>query len=251
MFRQVQLWYQSPAMDLEQLQVRVRVVARALGRSGLVSAWGHCSARLDAKRFLVSASRPMGLLKVGEGGTVVRVDAPLPTGVPGEVRIHQQIYRRRPEVGGVCRVYPPTVVALSSQRIVPHPRHGAGAYVAGTAFWDDTRLVHDDALAARLAEQLGEASTLVLRGGGAVTCATSLENALVLAYCLEDAARVEATVRGTLVDEEEELLRLSDEEVVARRVTTDGIFERLWELLTDGDPEAGSLRVADLFPPGR
>ena len=88
-------------IDLPLLQRRVRVVARALGRHGLTQAWGHCSTRLDDRHFLVCAAKPMGIIKPGEDGTIVAVDAPLPSGVLGEVRIHQQIYARRADVGGV------------------------------------------------------------------------------------------------------------------------------------------------------
>ncbi len=110
-------------MDLESLQVSVRVVARALGRHGLAGPLGHCSARLDSKRFLLCAPRAPGSIQPGEPGMVVRVDTPLPTGVLDEVRLHQQVYARRADVGGVCRVFPPTTVALSTQRLIPHPRH--------------------------------------------------------------------------------------------------------------------------------
>src|SRR5262245_34704468 len=83
---------------LAVLNERVRVVARALARQGLVQAWGHCSARIDERRFLVCAARPLGTLRPGQAGTVVAIDEPLPAGVLGEVRIHQQIYARRPAV---------------------------------------------------------------------------------------------------------------------------------------------------------
>lgn len=86
--------------DLVRVERRVRVAARALARHGLVQAWGHCSARIDEHSFLVCASKAMGRIGVGEPGTVVPINAPLPPGVLGEVRIHQQIYKRRPEVGG-------------------------------------------------------------------------------------------------------------------------------------------------------
>jgi HCOMODA/2-hydroxy-3-carboxy-muconic semialdehyde decarboxylase len=233
--------------DLAQLQIRVRVVARALGRHRLATAWGHCSARVGDEHFLVCAPRPMGVIKPGEDGTVVAIREPLPAGVLGEVRIHQQVYRRRPEVGGVCRFFAPTAVALSTQRIVAHPRHGVGAYVAGTAFWDDVRLLRDDALAAQLAAHMGDAGALILRGNGAVTAGATIETALALAYCLEEAAQVELIVRNTAADPEEELVRFDLDEVSARQVTSGAIFERLWDFLTDGDPEAAPLSARELF----
>ena len=81
----------------------VRITA-ALGRAGLVHAYGHCSARIDATSFLVAPSRPLGLVRPGERCTVVPLDGDLPEGVLPEVRIHREIYRRRPDVGGVAAV---------------------------------------------------------------------------------------------------------------------------------------------------
>src|SRR4051794_24150710 len=97
---------------IEALEIRVRKAARAMGRHGLAHAYGHVSARIDANEFLVCASRPMGCIAPGERGTRVPVEGPLPDGVLGEVRIHQQIYRLRPDVGGICRVQPPKLMAL-------------------------------------------------------------------------------------------------------------------------------------------
>ena len=79
----------------QNMERQVRLAARALARGALVHAYGHCSARRDAARFIVCAAKPMGIIAAGEAGTVVPVDGPLPQGVLGEVRIHQAIYRRR------------------------------------------------------------------------------------------------------------------------------------------------------------
>ena len=54
---------------MEQQQIVVRKMARALARAGLVTAFGHCSVRLDEKSFLVCAPKPMGIIKPGESGT--------------------------------------------------------------------------------------------------------------------------------------------------------------------------------------
>ena len=90
----------------DERQRIVRIAARSLARASLVHAYGHCSLRLDARYFLVCAAKPMGLINPGDPGTVVPVDGELPQGVLGEVRIHQQIYKNRPEVGGVVRSMP-------------------------------------------------------------------------------------------------------------------------------------------------
>lgn len=211
------------------LDEQVRRAARALASAGLVHAFGHCSARIDATRFLVCAPLPMGRIS-DEPGDVVPLDGPLPDGVLGEVRIHREIYRRRPEVGGICRIMPPAVMALSVAGVVPAPRHGIGAYFRRIPLWNDPRLLRDDAAAAGLAEMLGDAPALVMRGNGAVVVGESLPQAVTLTWFLEDAARVEHSVRamGLGVD----AARLSPEEIEARQIWSGGVVERMWRHLT-------------------
>ncbi|MCW0209516.1 MAG: class II aldolase/adducin family protein [Achromobacter sp.] len=223
----------------------VRAAARALARANLVHAYGHCSARLDAGHFLVCAARPMGLIEPGEAGTVVPVHGELPEGVLGEVRIHQHIYRLRPDVGGVVRSMPPTVMTLSSARVTPRPRHGMGSYFSpAVPLWDDPQLVRSDAQARGVAETLGAARAVAMRGNGAVVAAESLMHAVVLTWYLEDAARIEWQLRSAGLAEGAPTL--APEEAAARAVGTGRIYERMWEYLIAGDPEAA---LADLSQP--
>ena len=208
----------------------VRQAARALGRAGLVHAYGHCSARIDDASFLVCAPMPMGMIDE-EPGTVVPVSGPLPEGVLGEVRAHQAIYARRPEVRGICRIMPPALMALSTQGLVPAPRHGIGAYFhPGPAYWDDPRLLRDDESAAKLGDALGTHNAIVMRGNGAIVVADSLEKAVVLSWFLEDAARVERDIRQ--MARGDEIRGLGADEIVARQVFAGGVVERMWRWLT-------------------
>jgi HCOMODA/2-hydroxy-3-carboxy-muconic semialdehyde decarboxylase len=218
----------------EAQQRRVRIAARALGHARLAHAYGHCSLRLDDGHFLVCAPRPMALVAPGEPGCVVPVDGPLPEGVLGEVRIHQQIYRRRPDVGGIARFQSPRLMTLSTLDLSPSPRHGFGAYFAPSVpLWSDPRLLRNDSSAQALATQLGTSSAIVMRGNGAVTVARTLENAVVLAWYLEDAARVELEVRACGLAGQV----LSADEARDRAITDGRLFERMWDYLSAGDPE--------------
>lgn len=218
------------------LQRDLRVSARTLARHGLVHAYGHVSVRLDAERFLVCAARPMSLIGVGEEGTVVPVAGALPEGVLGEVRIHQQIYARRPDVQALARTMPPALMALGTARRTPRARHGFGTYFGtGAALWDEPQLLRDDAAAAALAETLGQGAAIVMRGNGTVVAANSLMKAVVLTWYLEDAARLELAVLGAGLEHESAIL---DDAERTRRATSAGlIFERMWDYLTAGDPE--------------
>jgi HCOMODA/2-hydroxy-3-carboxy-muconic semialdehyde decarboxylase len=220
----------------DRSQEQVQIAARALARAGLVRAYGHCSLRLDADRFLVCAAKPMGLILRNDLGTVVPIDGPLPDGVLGEVRIHQAIYRLRPDVGGIARTTPDNLMTLSTARCTPLPRHGMGAYFAPSVpLWDNTGLVRTDELALSVARAVGQGNAIVLRGNGAVVAAVSLQEAVVLSYYLEDAARVELQLRmaGMIADAPP----MTEEQAAQRAVRSGGIIGRMWDYLTADDSE--------------
>lgn len=217
-------------------QRRLRIAARALGRHGLAHAYGHCSVRLDADHFLVCAARPMGLIAAGEPGLIVPVSGPLPPGVLGEVRLHQQLYQRRPEARAVARSMPPALMALGTARRTPRPRHGMGSYFgAGAALWDDPQLIRDDSLAGAAIDAMANHNALVMRGNGVVVVADSLPKVVCLTWFLEDAARLELAVLGAGLGNDSVVLTSAETE--RRATTTGGIFERMWEYLIHGDPE--------------
>lgn len=218
----------------EDDQRQLRRAARALGRHGLAHAYGHCSRRLDAQHFLVCAPRPLGLIQPGEAGTVVPIDGPLPPGVLGEVRIHREIYRQRPDVGGIVRGMPPRAMSLSVMGRTPRIVHGMSSYFSPRIpLWDDPQLIRSDEQAVSLAAQLGSAAAILMRGNGAVVAGPTLEEAVVLTWYLEDAARIELDCSAS----GQEPVLLSEEEAT-RRATREGrIFERMWDYLTAGDAE--------------
>ena len=221
---------------IEATEIRVRKAARALARHDLGHAFGHVSARLDDERFLVCAAKPMGLIRPGDPGTVVPVEGSLPAGVLGEVRCHQQIYRRRRDVNGICRTFLRETMTLSTFRRVPRARHGFGTYFApGPALWDDPALLRSDEAAARLAKCLGDSRALVMRGNGAILTGATVEESIVMAFFLEEAARTELAVMA--VGGNARSVEIPLDEARARAVSTGRIFERMWDYLTDGDPE--------------
>lgn len=222
-----------PAAGASQQQL-VRQAARALARANLVHAYGHCSARLDDRHFLVCAAKPMGLIRDDDEGVVVGIDGELPEGVLGEVRIHQEIYRRRPHVGGVVRSMPRDVMTLSAGGITPAARHGMGAYFSPSVpLWDDVQLIRSRQQAQGVAQAMGEAPAVVMRGNGAVVAAETLEKAVALTWYLEDAARIELHLRCAGLASNDGIL---SHQAAQQRATSAGrIFERMWEHLIAGD----------------
>lgn len=221
--------------DDERRQREVRMLARACDRAGLTTAYGHCSVRIDAQRFLVCAARPMGLITAQDTGTVVPLDGPLPDGVLGEVRMHREIYRLRPDVNAVVRFIAPNVTALAALGGTPRPRHGFGAYFAPQVpVWPDPALIRNDAAAEGVARTMGAAPGVIVSVNGAVVGGADAAQALTLAIFLEDAARVEllALQAGSA-----EHGGLTAEQCAARATWAGRVAERQWEYWTEGDPE--------------
>jgi HCOMODA/2-hydroxy-3-carboxy-muconic semialdehyde decarboxylase len=214
----------------------VRIAARAVARGGLAHAYGHCSARIDAGRFLVCPPKPMGLVQPGDACAVVPLDGPLPDGVLGEVRIHREIYRLRPDVGGIVRSMPPKAMSLAAMGVVPKPRHGFGSYFyPSAALWNDPQLLRTDQQAQALADTLGQGRGILMRGNGVVTAGSSLEEAVVLTWYLEDAARIELDVLASGCAESAPVF--TEAEAKARATWDGRIRERMWDYLTAGDIE--------------
>ncbi|MDO5604136.1 MAG: class II aldolase/adducin family protein [Paracoccus sp. (in: a-proteobacteria)] len=201
-------------------------------------AYGHCSARIDEDHFLVAPSVPLAQVAVGAPCTVVPVHGPLPAGVLGEVRLHQRLYALRPKTGGVIRFMGPQVMALAALGRVPAIRHGFGTYFApAPGFWNDPQLIRDDEKARGAISAMGLGRGLLMRGNGAVVAGDSPQEALCLAFYLEDACRIELAALASGLAETAPVI---DPDAAAERATRSGrIFERMWDHLTWGDPEGG------------
>jgi HCOMODA/2-hydroxy-3-carboxy-muconic semialdehyde decarboxylase len=220
---------------------QLRIAARALARAGLVHAYGHCSLQLDAGQFIVSPPKALGLVAPADPPVMVPTQGPLPADALPEVIVHQHIYRQRRDARAVVRFQSPCVMALSTLALTPRARHGFGAYFAPCPpLHNDPRLVREEARAAALVAQLGSARAIVMRGNGAVTVGASIEEAVVMAWYLEDAARVELAVLGTA----REGLELTPTEARDRAITSGRLIERMWDWMAANDPEYPSSQVS-------
>lgn len=206
-------------------------------RHGLAHAYGHVSVRIDGAHFLVSPARPLGTVTAEEPGVVVPLDGDLPAGALPEVRIHREIYRNRPSVGGVVRVQPPALMALSALGETPRALHGLGTYFAPRPpLWPGVALVRDDEQARQVAAMMGSGAAIILSGNGCVVAGDTLEEAASLTFFLEDAARLELAVlpaRGAGLMPRE----YTDEEVRHRAVRAGALIERMWHYLCFEDEE--------------
>ena len=142
----------------------------------------------------------MGLIAPHEPGTVVPLEGALPEGVMGEVRMHREVYRLRPDIEAIVRFISPNVTALAALGRTPRPRHGFGCYFAPEVpKWKDPALIRNDAAAEAVARTMGKAAAIVVSVNGAVVGGADAAQALALAVFLSSATN-EAGSRSAPVD---------------------------------------------------
>ena len=210
------------------LEEEIAAAGRALARAGLVDAFGHVSARAGGGA-LMTPPQPLGDLADDAPLAALPLDHDaIPAGVPKEAWIHWSIYRSRPDVGAICRAQPRSVLAAAAAGIELQPLHGQGALVgAPVPTFDDARLIRSRERGEALAEALGEASALVLRGNGAVTVGSGPGIAAARMFALEASATLNVQVATTGMTPRP----LSADELAAWDEVAVEILGRLWDYL--------------------
>jgi ribulose-5-phosphate 4-epimerase/fuculose-1-phosphate aldolase len=207
----------------------VVAAARALAGAGLVDAFGHVSAR-EGDVALITPAVPMAAVR--DAGELIELPLgdldELPAGAPKEAWIHWAIYRRRPEVGAICRGQPasPQAVAAVADELPAVLGQGAIAG-APVPIYRDSRLVRDRGRALELAATLGEAPSLIMRGNGALATASTPGRAMARLYLLERSA--ETWLRAAAIGDPRPL---SADEVAAWQGAGEELLERLWEYVS-------------------
>ncbi len=165
----------------------VAEAARIISGAGLVEGFGHVSAR-DGDGFLITATLPLGAATADQ---VHRVDAAGKAtegaeNVPLEAPMHAAIYAARSDVNAICRTHSPAAVRAGVLGEVPPLTHGLGGLAGDVKLSGRTDLVTDQAAGEEIAEDLGNANCLLIRGNGSIATGQSLAEAVVRARYLEE-----------------------------------------------------------------
>lgn len=165
----------------------VAQAARIVSAAGLLEAFGHVSAR-DGDGFMITATRPLGAAGEGDIHRADRAGATPAdaTDVPLETPMHAAVYAAREDVNAICRTHSPAAVRAGARGQVPPLVHGLGGLAGEVAISGRTDLVTDPEAGGEIAEDLGSADCLLIRGNGAIATGRSLADAVVRARYLEE-----------------------------------------------------------------
>jgi L-ribulose-5-phosphate 4-epimerase len=215
-------------IEPEQKQILVDAI-RMLEQAGIIDFNGHVSLRAGAGQFMInaaSASRSAltvaDIVTVDFEGRLIEGDA----APPMEFHIHAEIYRRRPEVRAVAHTHPKwsTVLNIARQKIRPVIMQAA--VLGEIKAFSKIASINNQALAAEMADALGDARVITLQSHGAVAVGETLMEAFVHAVYLEENAE-----RQYLASQLSEPMALTPEDiaVIGKNLRKPHLFQKLWD----------------------
>jgi HCOMODA/2-hydroxy-3-carboxy-muconic semialdehyde decarboxylase len=222
-----------PTDEEAGLREEVAEAAHVLARLGLVTAFGHVSARVDGAMLITPAADLAG---VTEGGLLrVPLEADrLPPGAPAEAWAHLAVYRQRPEADAVARAQPPSAFAAAAAAGADgaiRPLYGQAAWLGERVpVHDDARLLRSPVLADAAAASLPDGEALLLRGNGALTLGATPGLAVARMWLLSVACQafLDARAAGAAG---EAVTPLRPAEVESWRAVAPELLPRLWQHL--------------------
>jgi HCOMODA/2-hydroxy-3-carboxy-muconic semialdehyde decarboxylase len=223
--------------DEAGLRDEVAEAAHVLARLGLVTAFGHVSARVGGAMLITPAADLAGVSADGLLRVPVEVDR-LPAGAPAEAWAHLAVYRQRPDADAVARAQPPSAFAAAAVAAATgaiRPLHGQAAWLGERVpVHDDARLLRSPALAAAAAASLPDGEALLLRGNGALTLGATPGLAVARMWLLSVACQafLDARAAGASGDAAVEgVTPLRPAEVESWRAVAPELLPRLWQQL--------------------
>jgi ribulose-5-phosphate 4-epimerase/fuculose-1-phosphate aldolase len=211
--------------------------ARTLSRLGLVTAYGHVSAR-SGTAMLITPAADLATVTEPAIRTVPLDAAALPAGAPAETWVHLAIYRARPDAGSIARAQPPSAFAAAATAATAAAASAAAASALpplyGQAAWlGESIPVHDSAfllrsaeLAERAAASIPAGEALLLRGNGALTLGPTPGVAVARMWLLSAACDASLTAQAA-----GHVTPLTSAEIASWRAVADELLPRLWQHL--------------------
>jgi HCOMODA/2-hydroxy-3-carboxy-muconic semialdehyde decarboxylase len=202
--------------------------AHVLSRLGLVTAYGHVSARTGAS-MLITPAADLGTVAEAAVVELPLVASSLPPAAPAEAWVHLALYRARPDAGSIARAQPASAFAAAATTTSLAPLHGQAAWLGESVpVHDSAHLLRSAELAERAARTLPTGEALLLRGNGALTLGATPGVAVARMWLLAAACETFVATRAT-----GRVKPLTVEEIASWRAVADELLPRLWQHLRE------------------
>ena len=233
-------------MVIPGLRDEVAEAANVMARLGLVTAYGHVSARAGASMLITPAADLACVTGSGVIEVPLEADGTLPAGAPAEAWAHLALYRARPDATAIARAQPASAFAVAAAVSVLVPLHGQAAWLGESVpVHDDAALLRSPDLADRAARSLPDGEALLLRGNGALTLGAGPGApglAVARMWLLAAACDVYLAALAASVDP---VTPLSAGEIASWRAVSGELLPRLWQHLrrrAGAGPDPGEVQ---------
>jgi ribulose-5-phosphate 4-epimerase/fuculose-1-phosphate aldolase len=223
-------------MELAQLKTDVALANRIAHAAGLVTGFGHISARIpDQPDTFLFPTRASPALADASRLLVLDLDGNQRegNGEPNtEFWIHARIYAARPDVQAVAHVHSSACVVLGQigHALLPIHNHG-GMFADGVPLFERVGLIRSRELGDQVAATLGDHRAMFLRGHGANVAESDVRRATIVACFLEEAADLQLRALSAAGGRLDALRVFTPEETerLSEQLDASGPMNRAWE----------------------
>jgi HCOMODA/2-hydroxy-3-carboxy-muconic semialdehyde decarboxylase len=213
--------------DTSPQRAEIADAAHVLASLGLVTAYGHVSARVGATMIITPAADLGTVTEPGLVEVPLDLRAALPPGAPAEAWAHLALYRARPGAHAIARAQPPSAFAAAATGAKLVPLHGQAAWLgASVPVHDSAHLLRTAQRADLAAAALPAGEALLLRGNGALTLGVTPGIAVARMWLLAAACDTWLAARAAA-----SVTPLTADEVESWRAVADELLPRLWQHL--------------------
>jgi ribulose-5-phosphate 4-epimerase/fuculose-1-phosphate aldolase len=181
--------------SVDEIKDAIVMACRIMDHFHMVQGFGHVSSRLPGtNNIIVTPKKPIGLVTRDElilmdlnGNKLQAEGTPL-----GEIAMHLGIYRKRPDIGAICRFHSEMLSVFGTLKRSVRPVHVLG-YVLGpeVKVLDHPDNRHTSAMTDEMGSIIKDNYGVIFRGNGAATFGTNVVDACVRALLLDESACIQ------------------------------------------------------------
>ncbi len=208
---------------------------------GFVDGFGHISARTQDPNVVLMTPHDLGKVSHPEDFVLCDLEGKqfgTDVKLPGELPIHLEIFKSRPDVGAVAHFHThnATSFSMSEHDLVP-TYFMASIFKGGIPVHPDSRLIMTEDRGKAMTKTLGDRRAMLLRAHGIVVTGPDIEEMTAGVYFMEDNAK--RTAIAASMGRYEVLGEAEMEEIAEELLRTRGPIGRVWVLAENEAAEMG------------
>lgn len=226
-------------MDHEMITAKLVKAWRFFYKRGFVDGFGHISARVASSGPLLVSRHALTASVSAHDFALVDLDGRCLSGpavLPGELPIHLEIYKQRPDVGSIAHFHCLFSTSFTMTNLVLRPTYFmASIFRSGIPTHPDSRLISNTERGLALAKTLGNCRVALLKAHGVVVTGADVEEMVAGTFILEDNAH--RAWLSASIGNVEFLDETTMAEVEADILKNRGAFRRIWALCEEDAAE--------------